>query len=498
MLAAGVVFALVGVAVWWWGSARGRPNAQRERVALLLTAMAPPAFLGLVWVVGADRPEAYLPLGAALVCSMAPVEISRIRVSVQILTGLFFAVMYVRAGRTVHEVLLPLLFLASVAVLATALARQLVQLRSAERSARRDAQRRADLLTAVRELPGASLEEAATAACTTMRSLGFDASGCAVLRGGQIVTLRLDGIPEVAPPLRAGEGLAGACITENRTIVVGDYQDDTRRLGARPEVGSAVVVPIRVDGEAVGSLMGARHERGLPAASEVEVAEVLAAHLGGVFSTDLAVRRQRELLTRMGQLETMRSSFVGQVSDELRDPLTIVRGLAATLASHGPELEPTLRTQLFDDMDRQTDQLRRTIDALLDFSRFQSTRPEPVIVSISLDALLQPVIRATDAELVVGSVPLETAVEVDAVLVRHALELLVAGTGVVDAPPKLRLAREGGRVRIALHADRESSAPPTLVRTLAAQLLVAGGAELSGVPVPLISMPAAALAEVAP
>jgi signal transduction histidine kinase len=149
-------------------------------------------------------------------------------------------------------------------------------------------------------------------------------------------------------------------------------------------------------------------------------------------------------------------------------------------------------------MDRQTDQLRRTIDALLDFSRFQSTRPEPVIVSISLDALLQPVIRATDAELVVGSVPLETAVEVDAVLVRHALELLVAGTGVVDGPPKLRLAREGGRVRIAVHADRESSAPPTLVRTLAAQLLVAGGAELSGVPVPLISMPAAALAEVAP
>jgi signal transduction histidine kinase len=498
MLGAGVVLALVGVAAWWWGGARGRPNMQRERIALLLTAIAPPVFLGLVWVVGADRPEAYLPLGAALVCSMAPVAIGRVRVSVQTLTGFFFAVMLVRAGRTAHEVLLPMLLLASVAVLATALARQLVQLRSAERSARRDAQRRADLLTAVRELPGASLEEAARAACATMRSLGFDASGCAVLRGEQVVTLRLDGIPEVSPSLRPGEGLAGACIVENRTIVVEDYQGDTRRLGTRPEIGSAVVVPIRVDGQAVGSLMGARHERGLPASSEVEVAEVLAAHLGGVFSTDLAVRRQRELLTRMGQLETMRSSFVGQVSDELRDPLTIVRGLAATLASHGPELEPTLRTQLLEDMDRQTDQLRRTIDALLDFSRFQSTRPEPVMASVSLDALFRPVMRATDAELVSGSVPLETVVEVDADLVRHALELLVAGTGAVDAAPELRLSAEGRRVQVALHPDRESNAPPTLVRTLAAQLLVAGGAELSGTPDPLISMPAVALAEVAP
>jgi hypothetical protein len=177
MLAAGVVFALVGVAVWWWGSARGRPNAQRERVALLLTAMAPPAFLGLVWVVGADRPEAYLPLGAALVCSMAPVEISRIRVSVQILTGLFFAVMLRPGGSDGPRGPAPV-----------ALPRERGGARDrtgeAARPAaigrtvcRRDAQRRADLLTAVRELPGASLEEAATAACTTMRSLGFDASG---------------------------------------------------------------------------------------------------------------------------------------------------------------------------------------------------------------------------------------------------------------------------------------------------------------------------------
>jgi putative methionine-R-sulfoxide reductase with GAF domain len=498
MLGAGVAFALVGVAAWWWGGARGRASAHRERIALLLTATTPPAFLALVWVVGADRPEAYLPLGAALVCAMAPVTIGRIRVSVQLLTGIFFAVMLVRAGRPVPDVLLPLLLLASVALLATALARQLVQLRSAERSARRDAQRRADLLAAVRELPGASLDEAAAAACSTMRSLGFDASGCAVLRQGQVVTLRLDGAPEVAPPLRPDEGLAGDCIAQNRTIVVADHQSDPRSIDARPEVGSAVVVPIRVDGDAVGSLMGARHRRGLPAAAEVEVAEVLAAHLGGVFSTDLAVRRQRELLTRMGQLETMRSSFVGQVSDELRDPLTIVRGVAATLATHGPELDPTRRTQLFDDMGRQTDQLRRTIDALLDFSQFQSTRPEPVIAPVSLHALLQPVLRATDAELVADAVPLGSTVEVDAGLVRHALELLVAGTGVEDAAPQLQLSAVGGRVAITLHADRASSAPPTLVRTLAAQLLVAGGAELSGAAEPLIVLPAMEPAEVAP
>jgi K+-sensing histidine kinase KdpD len=496
LLGIGAGFAIAGGVAWWWGERHVRTVNQRDRVALLVTATATPAFLAVVAILGAERPEAFLPLGAALVASMAPVTSWGVRVPVQVLTVGFFAVLLFRAGRSTPDVLLPLVLLVSITVLATALARELVETRRAERRARQDAQRRAGLLTAVRALPGASLKEAAAAACSTMRRLGFDAAGCAVRRGDDILTLHLDGLPDT-DPLRVGEGLAGTCVAEDRTIVVGEYQRDPRRLDARSQVRSAVVVPIRVDGEPVGSLMGARMEAGEPTPAEVEVAEVLAAHLSAVFATDATVRRQRELLARMEQLEVMRSGFVAQVSDELRDPLTVVRGIAETLATHGHVLDPARRVQLFERMGAQTDQLRRTIDALLDFSRFQSTRPEPTIAAISVRDLLQPLRHKTDAEVEAQEEALDVRVRVDAQLVRHALELLLAATGAVSSVPRLEATLDHGEVRMAVLADSEASAPPTLVRSLAAQVLVVAGAALDDDPVPVLRLAALDLEAVA-
>jgi K+-sensing histidine kinase KdpD len=493
LFAGGVAFALLGAAAWWWGERRAATGVrQRERVAVAITAATTPAFLALVAVLGAERPEAFLPMGAALVASMAPVTLRVLRVPVQLATVAFFAVLLVRAGRSVADVLLPLVLLVSIGILATTLARELVDTRRAERRARRDAQRRTELLTAVRALPGASLEEASAAACSAMRALGFDAAGCAVRRGDEVVTLHLDGLPPTPRPLAVGEGLAGTCIAEDRTLVVGDYQADDRRLGARPQIGSAVVVPIRVDGRAVGTLLGARTVQGDPSAAEVEVAEVLAAHLSAVFSTDATVRRQRELLARMEQLDVMRSGFVAQVSDELRDPLTVVRGIAETLVTHGHVLDHERRVQLFDRMGAQTDQLRRTIDALLDFSRFQSTRPEPAIGPILVRDLLARLRRNTDAELEAPDAVLGTVVLVDAELVDHTLELLLAATAVQRAAPRLAVTGEGATVRLAVHADTEGNAAPTLVRSLAAQLLVMAGAELHHDPSPVLVLPALA------
>jgi signal transduction histidine kinase len=130
----------------------------------------------------------------------------------------------------------------------------------------------------------------------------------------------------------------------------------------------------------------------------------------------------------------------------------------------------------------QTDQLRRTIDALLDFSRFQSTRPDAVIAPVPLQELLDPLVLAIDADLVPGGWSSSTAVLVDAGLVRHAVELLVAGTGVVEAAPQLDVSESAGFVELIVRADTEASAAPALVRSLAAQLLVAAGAELDGTP----------------
>jgi hypothetical protein len=92
---------------------------------------------------------------------------------------------------------------------------------------------------------------------------------------------------------------------------------------------------------------------------------------------------------------------------------------------------------------------------------------------------------------------LATVVHVDAELVDHTLELLLAATAVQRAAPRLEVTvdeRRGGdedrTVRIAVHADSEGNAAPTLVRSLAAQLLVMAGAELHHDPAPVLLLPA--------
>jgi signal transduction histidine kinase len=161
------------------------------------------------------------------------------------------------------------------------------------------------------------------------------------------------------------------------------------------------------------------------------------------------------------------------------------------LASHGPALESAHRRRLLGDMASQTDQLRRTIDALLDFSRFQSTRPGATIVAIGLDELLRPVLRATAAELAVEGAHRHATVLVDAALVRHALELLLAGTGTVETPPQLRAAVRDRHVQIGVHAAAETTSTPALVRSLASQLLVSAGAAFEDGPDPAVRLPRA-------
>jgi GAF domain-containing protein len=493
LLAVGLAFSLAGVGAWWWVRVERRAPEQRRRVGYVLALATPPTFLTFVAVLGADRPEPFLPLGAATVCAMAPVSRAAIRLPVQAATVSIFGVMLVQAERPPTDVVLPLVLLTSIAVLASVLAHDLDRARVAERRARRDALRRAELLTAVRELPGATAAEAAVAACAAMRALGFDAAGCTIVRGGRLVDLHLDDLPAPPEPLRVGEGLAGAAVVENRTLVVGDYQADPRRLGVRRDIGSAVVASIRTGATAVGGVIGSRRERRTPTEAEVEVAEVLAAHLGAVFATDEALRRQQQLLSRMGQLERMRGSFVANVSDELRDPLTIVREVAGTLARHGLELDPQQRTDLFERMATHSEHLRRTIDALLDFSRFQSSHPEPAVERIEVVELLDPVLRGADAELSPEAAALGAQVHVDGSLVRHALTLLVAGTvgpGGSDGPTRLEVSRANGAVWVEVHAAGTAPAPP-LVRSLAEQLLVAAGAELRDGAVPVLHLPLA-------
>ena len=86
-------------------------------------------------------------------------------------------------------------------------------------------------------------------------------------------------------------------------------------------------------------------------------------------------------VTELRRLETMRRDFVGNVSHELKTPLTAIAGYAETLAAEAPS--PFAQT-ILDNAHR----MQRLVDDLLDLSRIESGgwRPEPEVVDLEVAA----------------------------------------------------------------------------------------------------------------
>lgn len=338
------------------------------------------------------------------------------------------------------------------------------------------AQVRVGLLETTRSLPGSDLPAAARIACEGLRSLGFDAAVVTVRRGSAMVPFHGDGIAELTRPLPAEGSFAGRCMAENRTIVVGDYASEEGRRPERAHLRSVVLAPVRVDGRPVATLSGARHRVAEPGPDEIAIVETVAVHLGRAFATESSLAAQEELLERMRRLDAMRSSFVSQVSDELRERLVVVRRDAQELIAGIDTLTAAERSALLEEVASQADSLRTTIDALLDFSRFQAERPEPELVPVAVGELLAP-LRHAETRVSRSARLTEAFVRVDAALVRQGLELLLAGSG-SDAVLELRPDDDGIRLAVTFADPTSARRHGRLVQLLAEQLLVAGGARL--------------------
>jgi signal transduction histidine kinase len=75
-----------------------------------------------------------------------------------------------------------------------------------------------------------------------------------------------------------------------------------------------------------------------------------------------------DMAGRLQELEASRTRFMGEVSHDLRTPLTAIKGMLANLVDDaGPDERPALEVA-----ERETDRLIRLVQQLLDFSRWQA------------------------------------------------------------------------------------------------------------------------------
>ena len=267
-----------------------------------------------------------------------------------------------------------------------------------------------------------------------------------------------------------------------------DYSTEPDRLDERPGVGPVVVAPIRVDGRPVGALMGARYRATELTEVEIEVAEVLAAHLGSVLTALERERRQAELLVRAGRLDELRSSLIAAVSDEVRTPIAAVADAAEQLGARAATPgDPDDRTvAALARLRAAAAELQTTVTAVLSVARRRLAGDAGAAEVVTLGELVARFTTGPAADgpaatpSATDAVGWEQRVEVVCDLVVHAVELLVGRqTTTALTTEHLEVANTDDGSTLTLRPDR-AVAPSPVVRSLAAQLLTAAGAELVG------------------
>lgn len=104
-------------------------------------------------------------------------------------------------------------------------------------------------------------------------------------------------------------------------------------------------------------------------------------------------------VSRLHQLETMRTDFVANVSHELRTPLTVISGYLETLSDGlemNPDTPPVFKRAL-SQMQEQASRMQRLIEDLLLLSRLEATEPERLSHAVALNPLLSGIVNDAKA-----------------------------------------------------------------------------------------------------
>jgi hypothetical protein len=495
------VLVLAALVIGWglliaWQRRHGDLDPHRTmRLGQLESLGGTVAYVLLLVVDGGRHPTATLLLGAGIVATVAILDPPPVRWAVQSVTLLAASVAVGLAGAWLDGVFVGSL-LGVVAVVSNVYAAERQAAAERQDRARRDVDRRTQLLAAIGRLPDDDTQEAARAVVATLRELDYDAAAVELVRGDHLEFVAIDGMPALPPPPR-GQGLGWQAILERRTVTTDRYPRTAWRLPGREGVHAGVATPIVVDGEAIGCVIGLRVAADAASELEMEIAEVLAVHLGAVQARLERERWQRGQLDQLDRLRHLHAELAVALGVELRAPLTEFRQLGAAVVAADVDDQRELAERFA----RRTEDVFRTVEIVLAIGRSQAESGAPSRRAVDVRDLLAPVARATGVEVELsGLAPGSPGrrVDVAAPFVQGALELLMLsgsrsafppdGPGAAEPPRTSDAGPPGGAVgflgvrlapeHVVVTVVRGAGAPTGVARSVAARLLHSAGAEL--------------------
>lgn len=160
-----------------------------------------------------------------------------------------------------------------------------------------------------------------------------------------------------------------------------------------------------------------------------------------------------EDVTQLRRLETMRRDFVGNVSHELKTPITAIRGMVETLLDD-PEATPAMQRRFLEKVLRQAERMSSLVTDLLSLSRLE-TGSELDLVPVDLRVPILASVRSLQPAIEARAVELELSLPETPVLVAADDEALrQAVTNLLDNAIKYSGASKKVQVGLRFTPDR--------------------------------------------
>lgn len=457
-----------------------RPQTPRlPQLALLQVAVATVAASTAVGMAGARAVNVLLALVVVFVFS-GTVLPPRPHATVVVVGVALAATSAAIGGTLTAEVLTALVLVAGLGAVTGAGARlhavELQERDAATRSARRSAR---SLDAAVEGILHATSTDPDEITDAVVRAAARLVEGGAVLYvlgdEGQARPAASCGLPPGLDELDlpATEGVVGQVLQTGTSFAVHAHEaDDHGRIHRLLGLETLVVAPIRVNGLVVGALLGGRAEATAWADEERDAFALLAQHAGRALELSDEAAADRRMLARMAELDRMKDDVVTTVSHELRTPVTVIAGLAETLARRG-DVDATLRDELVQRLWANGVALAQIVEQLLDAALLRRGElvpaPEPVPVSHVVDRATTRLSPLMSAHRVEVEVPGDLAVLADPVLVERVVDNVLLNA-LRHTPPgttvRISARSHGQEAEIAVEDDGPGIATKDLDRIL--------------------------------
>ena len=175
-----------------------------------------------------------------------------------------------------------------------------------------------------------------------------------------------------------GAGIAGLVAERREPLLIQDY--DTADLGmeSHPERGiySSMSVPMVRHDELVG-VLNLNETAGFRRFSDDDLRALgfFAEHAAIAIGNAKLFEQERETVSRLEDLDRLKSDFVATVSHELKTPLTAIIGSAQTLTRRRERMGPEQQASLVTMIERQGNRLLRLVEDVLTAARIESGMP---------------------------------------------------------------------------------------------------------------------------